>query len=269
MDKDFLIRISDISKTFWPTVNLRQAVLRPFARPAAVNALRDLSLEVARGRIVGLLGPNGAGKTTLLKILATLVLPDKGRVAIDGLELGRDDDKIKERIGLVTSQERSFYWRLSGRENLAFFAALYGLTGASARRRIDELLALFCVDYADRRFDAYSTGMKQKFALMRGLLADPSLLLFDEPFQNLDFASATELKRFTREVLVKEQGKTLLYATHQVSEAADFCERFVILDKGRLRAAGTLQDVCALARGPATTLAAAYLALTDPNKAAT
>ena len=265
MENDVLIRINGLSKAFRPALSLRQTLLKPFSKPSRVTALDDVSLDVERGRIVGLLGPNGAGKTTLLKICATLVLPDKGSAVIDGCAVGRDDEKIKRQIGLVTSQERSFYWRLSGRENLLFFAALNGLDRARARRRIDELMSLFGVDYADRRFDGYSAGMKQKFALMRGLLADPALLLFDEPFQNLDFATATELKAFSRDVLVKKQNKTLLYATHQVSEAADLCERFIILDKGRLRASGALDDVRAAAHDPGATLAGAYLKLTAPE----
>jgi ABC-2 type transport system ATP-binding protein len=262
MDNAPLISIHGLSKSFRPARRLRHALLRPFVLPAKVVALEDVSLSVERGHMVGLLGPNGAGKTTLLKICSTLVLPDRGRVVVDGCAVGRDDEEIKARIGLVTSQERSFYWRLTGRENLLFFAALCGFTGVRARRRIDELTRLLHVTYADRRFDEYSAGMRQRFALMRGLLADPPLLLFDEPFQNLDFTAATELKAFCRDILVNKQGKTLLYATHQVAQAAELCERFIILDKGRLRACGTLDDVRAAAAAPRATLAEAYLRLT-------
>jgi len=267
MENDALIRIHGLSKAFRPARGLRQTLFKPFSKTSAVIALQDISLNIERGRIVGLLGPNGAGKTTLLKICATLVLPDTGRAVINGRAVGQDDDAIKRQIGLVTSQERSFYWRLSGRENLLFFAALNDLTGTRARQRIDELLSLFDIDYADRRFYEYSAGMKQKFALMRGLIADPTLLLFDEPFQSLDFATATELKTFSRDILVKKQGKTLLYATHLVTEAASLCERFVILNKGKLQASGTLDDVRAAARAPKATLADAYLKLTTPEGA--
>ncbi|MGE5280074.1 MAG: ABC transporter ATP-binding protein/permease [Deltaproteobacteria bacterium] len=265
MDTFPFIGIGRISKTFRPAPALRRMLLRPWDRPAPVRALADVSLDVERGRAVALLGPNGAGKTTLLKICATLILPDAGLVTIDGLRVGRDDERIKQRLGLVTCQERSFYWRLTGRENLLFFAALQGLDRTRARRRVEELCALFDVRYADRRFDTYSAGMKQRFSLMRGLLADPGLLLLDEPFQSLDFASAIQLRTFCRDVLVQKEGKTLLFATHQVGEAADLCTRFVILNEGRLRASGTLDDVRAAAAAPAATLAEAYLKLTAPQ----
>jgi len=253
-----LVRLSGISKSFRPTPPFHQALLRPFDRPAEIRALADVSLDAERGRVVGLLGPNGAGKTTLLKVLATLILPDKGTGTIDGWTLGRDDEHIKRCIGLITSEERSFYWRLSGRENLFFFAALHDLTGTRARRRIDELLAFFEVDYADRRFDGYSSGMKQRFAFIRGLLHDPRILLLDEPFANIDYKTQTAFKAYLRRLAV-DDGKAVLLATHLVSECADLCDTFVIMDRARILGLGALEDLRQKLGCPGASLGEVYL----------
>ena len=147
---------------------------RPFDRRTA-TALDGLDLRVEPGRVFCLLGPNGAGKTTLIKILATLVLPDGGRAAVDGHDVARDPARAKGAVGYAVGDERSFYWRLTGRENLEFFAALYGLRGPARSRRIADLLDLVGLEAAaDLRFNAYSTGMRQMLAFARALLADAS-----------------------------------------------------------------------------------------------
>lgn len=202
-----------------------------------IPALSYIDLELEKGRSLALLGPNGAGKTTLLKIISTLILSDEGKVMVGGYSVGEDDEKIKNLIGLVTAEERSFYWRLSGRQNLAFFASLYDLDRKQARSRINELLEFFKIDYADRRFDSYSTGMKRKFALIRALLHNPEILLLDEPTKSLDYNSTQEVRELIKKLI--RIGKTIIFATHNMEEAQDLCDLFVILHKGRIYGSGT------------------------------
>ncbi len=223
-----------ITKRFMPLRSLHEVVGRFLDRPSPVTALDDVSFSAERGCLIGLLGPNGAGKTTLLKVLATLLLPDQGRVHIAGRSPEDDPVFIKKNIGLVTCQERSFFWRLTGRENLTFFAALYGLDGPAARKRLDRLLDDFKVDDPDKRFDACSSGTRQKFSFIRGLLHDPPLLLLDEPFANLDAPTRRFLKDLLKKHLVAQQKKTVLLATHEIAEHAPLCDRFLCLKEGRL-----------------------------------
>jgi ABC-2 type transport system ATP-binding protein len=196
------------------------------------DALDAVSLVLGEGEIVGLLGPNGAGKTTLLRIIAGSLSPTTGTVEVRG------------RIGLVTSDERSFYWRLTGRQNLEFFAALYQLPLRTARTRIGELFDLLGLAYAaDRRFDGYSSGMKQRMAIARGLLADPSVVLYDEPTRALDPASARDVRQWIRDNRARSRRTSHLLATNQLGEAELLCDRVVILNRGRVIANGAIADV--------------------------
>ena len=172
----------------------RDLVLHPFDR-RAVTALDGLDLEVGRGRVFCLLGPNGAGKTTLIKVLATLVLPDGGRASVAGHDVALEPGPAKRAVGYAVSDERSFYWRLTGRQNLEFFGALYGLGGPARDRRIGELLRLAGLEEAaDLRFNGYSTGMRQMLAFARALLADAAILLVDEPTRSLDPQAADRVR---------------------------------------------------------------------------
>mgnify|MGYP001316430184 FL=1 len=146
-------------------------------RLRAVQALDGVSLTIPQGEICGLLGVNGAGKTTLIKILAALILPDQGLAEIDGIDLLQFPLRVKRRVGLVTTNDRSFYWRLSCRENLDFFASLHGLSGAMQRARIAELLHILAIErLADQQFMTLSTGQRQRLAIARSLLSDPTVL---------------------------------------------------------------------------------------------
>lgn len=254
-----ILEVDGVTKDFTPPLSFGKLIRLDLRRGIPVRALDDVSFRLDRGKILAVLGPNGAGKTTLLKIIATLLLPDKGAVSFNGSDL---EEKIKMSVGLVTDEERSFYWRLTGRQNLEFFAALYGLDGKTAKSRINELSGLFAVDYADKRFDSYSTGMKRRFALMRGLLHDPELLLLDEPTKSLDYAAALSMRNFVKETLVKTQGKTVILATHHMDEALDFCDLFMILNKGKLRAMGSLGQLRKQAGDPAATLGEMFVKLT-------
>lgn len=255
-----ILEVDSLSKNFTPALSLRKLIRLDFRRRQPIRAIEDLSFSLKKGQILGVLGPNGAGKTTLLKIIASLILPDKGSVLVNGWRLGIDDDKIKSYIGMVSSQERSFYWRLSGRQNLEFFAAMYGLK--NAKQKIEELFNLFEIDYQDNRFDSYSAGMKQKFALIRGLLNEPELLLLDEPCKSLDYASALNLRNFIKDNLVRKKGKAVIFTTHHMDEAVDFCDLFMILHKGKLNCLGTLDELRQKIDKPTASLGEIFMKLT-------
>lgn len=239
-----MIELRDIKKTFYHRSWKSLVLLRP-RQP--VDALNGVSLKAYRGEIFGLLGPNGAGKTTLIKILATLILPDSGSGSIGGYDLFRQSHKVRSLIGLVNTSERSFYWRLTGQQNLAFFASLYNLSGPERRNRIQELMSLVGIqDLADRFFMKYSSGQKQRLAIARALLANPDVLLMDEPTNSLDPLAASELRSFVKEELVARYGKTILWCTHNLKEAEEMCSRFSIIHKGRVIASGSLEDIRAL-----------------------
>jgi ABC-2 type transport system ATP-binding protein len=238
------IRTQDLSKAYVKRRSLREMAMRPFAAAETVQGLLDVTLEVRRGEVFGLLGPNGAGKTTLLKILAGLILPTRGRAEVEGFDLAREDRAAKRAIGFVTADERSFYWRLSGEENLVFFARLYGLGAEEARRRVRELCGTMEIeDVAARQFMSYSSGMKQRLAICRALLHDPSVLCLDEPTRSLDPIAAKHLRRFVSEKLHVGRGKTVLLATHNLAEAEEMCGRLVVLDRGRVVRQGRLEEI--------------------------
>jgi ABC-2 type transport system ATP-binding protein len=243
---DAAIRIDGLTKVYVKRRSLREMALRPFRRAERVDGLVDVSLEVARGDIFGLLGPNGAGKTTLLKILACLILPTRGAALVEGCSVADDDRQVKRAIGFVTADERSFYWRLSGEENLVFFARLYGLDPAAARRRVRDLVREMDLgEVADRQFMSYSSGMKQRLAICRALLHDPPILCLDEPTRSLDPIAAKHLRRFVAQRLHREGGKTIVLATHNLQEAEEMCRSLVVLDRGRVLRRGRLDEITA------------------------
>ena len=158
-----------------------------------------------------MLGPNGAGKTTTIKLLSTLLLPDDGAAYVNGFDVAKQPNEVRSSIGVVTGGDRGLYWRLTGRENLLFFARLYGIREDKAKPRIDELLRLVELeDRANDNVEQYSRGMKQRLHLIRGLIHDPPTLLLDEPTLGLDPNSAVVMREFIKEKLQKEQGKTIL-----------------------------------------------------------
>ena len=239
-----MIELQDITKSF---IHRSWRSLLFLGKPKTVDALKGVSLKAYPGEIFGLLGPNGAGKTTLIKVLATLILPDSGSGSIGGYDLFRQSHQVRRLIGLVNTGERSFYWRLTGRQNLGFFAALYNLTGPDGRKRVKELLTLVGLqDMADMLFMKYSSGQKQRLAIARALLAAPEVLLMDEPTNSLDPLAASELRTFVKEELVAQYGKTILWCTHNLKEAEEMCSRFSIIHKGKVIASGSLENIKSL-----------------------
>lgn len=216
-----------------------------------VTAVDGVDLVVEKGELFGLLGPNGAGKTTLVKMLCTLVLPTSGSAMVNGWDVVSCEHMVRQSIGLVGSEERSFYWRLSARQNLEFFSALHGLEGERMNRRICEVLDLMGLsNEADRMFQTFSTGMKQKMCIARGLLTDPAVLFLDEPTRSLDPIVAQSIRTFVKDVLVREQGRTVVLTTHRLEEAAEVCDRIAIMDRGRVKACGTLDELRAVLGAP-------------------
>jgi len=235
------ISTDNLTKRFPRTAGYRD--LLPFRKKQWVTAAENISLEISEGEFFGLLGPNGAGKTTLIKMLSCLVIPTSGTAQVFGLDTVKKESEVKKLIGLVSAEERSFYWRLTGRENLRFYAALYHIPGQQAKKRIDDLLKLVELeDKADIRFQNYSTGMKQKLAIARGLLSEPRILFVDEPTRSLDPVSAQAVRRFFKERIAGE-GKTVILATHNLDEAEQLCDRLAIIAQGRLKALGSVKQL--------------------------
>ena len=209
-----------------------------------VHALRDVNLRIEPGQFFGLFGPNGAGKTTLIRILATLILPTGGAAQVHGFDVAREPARVRALIGLVFSSENSFYGRLTGRQNLEFFAALQNLSRADARRRTSELFELFgLAAAADAPFQTYSTGMRQKLNVARALLHNPPVLFLDEPTKGMDVLTAATLRTLLRAELVERQRKTVVLTTHDLEEMESMCDQVGILEQGQLRAVGAPADL--------------------------
>jgi ABC-2 type transport system ATP-binding protein len=203
-------------------------------RFGAVQALDGVSVNIDPGEVVALLGPNGAGKSTLIRILATTVLADSGRASVGGWDAASDPAAAKRACGLMLGDERSWYWRISGRHNLEFFAALYGLRRAEARSRAAELLDLFgLTEAADRRFGGYSAGMRARLSLARALITDPPVLLLDEPTRNLDPVASVRFRELVLR-LARQRPAAVLFATHQLHEASEVATRVIALSAGRV-----------------------------------
>ena len=219
----------------YPAVRGFRALARAPLSRTRVPALVDVSLDAEQGEVLGLLGPNGAGKTTLIEVLATLLLPDSGSATVCGSDVVREARLVRSRIGYAPSDTFTLYPRLTGAANLRFFALLRGLESRRIRSRIDELFELVGLTRAqDERFERYSDGMKARLSLARALLADPPVLLLDEPTRSLDPLLQIEIRGFMRDTLAKRLGKTLLLVTHSLEEAAAVCDRVAILHEGRL-----------------------------------
>jgi ABC-2 type transport system ATP-binding protein len=207
-----------------------------------VEALKGVSLRVDQGEIFGLLGPNGAGKTTLIKILTTLLLPSAGTAYVNGFQIQKQDNEVRASVGCMLMGERGLYWKLTGRENLEYFGALYHLSPTERRKRSLEILALLEIDdIADRAVETYSSGQKMKLAFAKALVNDAPLLVLDEPTNTLDLPSASKLRATVRDL--NAQGKTVIYTTHSMSEAETLCDRVAIIDYGQLLALGTVEEL--------------------------
>lgn len=197
-----------------------------------------MSFNVERGETFGLLGPNGAGKTTTIKMLITLLLPTSGSASVLGLDVVTDVREVRRRIGYVFGGDRGLYDRLSGLDNLRYFAELYGVEPREQRRRIGALLELVGMTGREgERVEGYSRGMRQRLHIARGLLHDPDVVFLDEPSIGIDPVGARELRATIASL--KDQGKTVLLTTHYMFEADELSDRIAVIRAGEIVAEGT------------------------------
>jgi ABC-2 type transport system ATP-binding protein len=221
-----IIQISNLSKIY---------------KDAEMYSLNDFSLDIKEGQIFGLLGPNGAGKTTLISILCGLIKPTSGSFTIDNLVYAKNGNEIKKIIGVVP-QEYALYPTLTAKENLLYFGSMYGLKGNDLKEKvIDSLDFLGLLKFADKRIETFSGGMKRRVNLIAGILHNPKILFLDEPTVGVDVHSKNVIIAYLKEL--NKTGTTIIYTSHHLSEAQDFCSNIAIVDGGIIHAEGTPIDL--------------------------
>jgi ABC-2 type transport system ATP-binding protein len=209
--------------------------------------LKGINLQIEEGEIFGILGPNGAGKTTLLSILSTLLLPDRGKVQILGIDGLQNGHRIREKVN-ISSGNANFLWSLTVRENLHFYGMLYGLAGKQREEKVKALVSLFNLEeHRDVPFDRLSTGMKQRLSLAKSLLNDPAVLFLDEPTVGLDPSVSIWFRDQIRSIQ-KERGMTVLLTTHNMREAEYLCNRIAFLRTGEIVTTGTSESLKRMVR---------------------
>ena len=209
-----------------------------------VTALDGVTLQIRDGELFGLLGPNGAGKTTLIKILCTLLLPTRGKAFVAGYDVTKDEFPIRQRINMVSGGETSGYGLLTARENIWMFSQFYGVPSRVANERIDELMGTFGLkDKRDAKVRTLSSGQRQKMNMVRGFVTDPDILFLDEPTLGLDVNAARVTRDYVKDWVRKRSGKTVLLTTHYMMEADEMCDRIAIIDKGRILACDTPENL--------------------------
>ncbi|WP_033826445.1 ABC transporter ATP-binding protein [Bacillus andreraoultii] len=208
----------------------------------SVTALKHISFTVKKGQTVGLLGENGAGKTTLLRTIATLLTPTEGQITVAGYDTVKEANAIKKRIGVLFGGETGLYDRLTARENLEYFASLYGLSKHETKVRIDELSRMFGMrDYLDRKVGNFSKGMRQKVAIARTLIHNPDIILFDEPTTGLDITSSNVFRQLVHQL--KKEGKTIIFSSHIMEEVSMLCDSVAMMHMGELVHHGDLEEL--------------------------
>ncbi len=238
----FAIEVSNLMKEFEVKKKNQSFWRRKRNEKEKFVAVNNVNFNVNRGEIFGFLGPNGAGKTTTIKMISTLLRPTSGSVVVNGIDVNKKPLEALKNLGTVLAGERSTYWKLTGKENLKYFAAMNGMTGKTANDKIDALLKRFSLDKrADETVEKYSTGMKQRVALAKALIAEPSIVILDEPTSGLDPQSARNLRELILEI--KEEGRTIFLTTHYMEEADHLSDRIAIIDHGEIIALDTPQNL--------------------------
>lgn len=209
-----------------------------------VHALKNINLNIEDGSIFGLLGPNGAGKTTLIKALTTLLIPTSGTAIVNGYDVLRQEKHVRASIGTMLMGERGLYWKLTGRENLDFFGRLYSIPKPKKEARIDQLIDLLNLsEYADRPVEGYSSGQRMRFAFAKALLNDAPILFLDEPTIAMDVHGARKIRRIVKSL--QDEGKTVVYTSHIMSEIQELCDEVAIIDHGEIIACDTVEGITA------------------------
>jgi len=260
------IVVEDLQKYFPPAVSGWRAFLHPIAK-ATQCALAGISFTVQRGEAAAIVGHNGAGKSTLLRILATLILPTRGQALLGGCDVEQDGAGARAKLGYHTGGDEGFYTRLTGRQNLEFFASMNNLAGGEVAGRITAIAErLGIVKDLDRQVRTLSTGMTHRLGLARALLHGPEVLLLDEPTRSLDPLGAAEFRRLLKEDLVGKRGTTLLFASHTLAEVEEIADRVIVLDHGELVANDP--PAWLMAKAGETSLEGAILRITRPKVSA-
>ena len=243
---DNFIELCGLNKTFLLRnflVKDEDTGRRPLYKKTHVHAVQDVNFSIRQGEIFGLLGPNGAGKTTTVKMLSGLVKPDAGKVMVDGLEVERNRKKVLEKIGVVLEGTRTSIWPLTPLENLAYYGNLKNVKGSVLKKRSHELLDFIGLkEKKNTEVRHMSRGQKQKLAICIALIADPQILLLDEPTTGLDVQSSRAIKDKIIE-MTRSQGKSVLVTTHDMHVAQELCDRIGIIDKGKLVACKSTQEL--------------------------
>jgi ABC-2 type transport system ATP-binding protein len=222
-----------------PIIQINQ--LSKIYKDAESYSLNDFSLSITEGQIFGLLGPNGAGKTTLISILCGLIKSTSGSFSIDNLTYAKNSNEIKKIIGVVP-QEYALYPTLTARENLMYFGSMYGLKGDNLKEKIIESLDfLGLLKFADKRVETFSGGMKRRVNLIAGILHSPKILFLDEPTVGVDVQSKSAIIEYLKQL--NQNGTTIIYTSHHLSEAQDFCTDIAIIDRGQLYAQDTPENL--------------------------
>jgi ABC-2 type transport system ATP-binding protein len=239
--RNFAVEACELSRDY---VSAKRSHVLGRKSTTVIKALDRVNFEIQDGELFGLLGPNGAGKTTTVKILCTLLEPTKGHAFVKGYDVVSDAGHVRKIVNMVAGGERMLYYRLTGRENLKYFADLYDVPKRNVTARIESLLELMGLsDRADDEVEKYSKGMRQRLQVCRGLINDPEVLFLDEPTLGLDVNIAKDLRNFVREKVVREQGKTVLLTTHYMYEAEEMCDRVGFISKGKLVAVGQPREL--------------------------
>ncbi len=204
------------------------------------EVLKGITLNAKPGQVTGLLGPNGAGKTTTIKILSTILRPHSGDIKIQGISIKESPEKVRKHLGVVF-EESGIYRRLTGIENILYFARLADVSTEEVKKRMINLFDLLAVDYAHKLAGTYSKGMMQKINLIRSVIHNPPVVVLDEPTNGLDVPSTRAVETFIKEM--KEEGKTILLSTHLMTQVEKLCDYIYIIHKGQIVEQGTPDDI--------------------------
>ena len=219
-----------------------------------VVALDGVDFKVGRGEVFGVLGPNGAGKTTTIRILSTLLLPTSGSARVMGFDVGREPEKVRKVINMASGAEKAGYDFISAKRNLWFFSQLYGIPSDVAEQRISELSEMLgLTKYLDRKFYALSTGYRQRATIARAFINDPKVVFLDEPTIGLDVMTAHSIREFIKNE-ARSNGRTIMLATHNMAEVEAICDRVAIIDRGKIIAEGTPDELKRSLGAPALVL---------------
>lgn len=231
-EKELIINVEHLHKVFYSVRGYWRQKKHP------VEAVKDISFSVCKGELFGMVGPNGAGKTTTVKMLSTLLLPTSGKATLFGLDVVKDTYKVRPRIGFTFGGNKGLYGRLSGLDNLKYFAELYKLDPETIEKRTKEMLEVVGLTGREKdRVETYSSGMQQRLHLARAMLHDPDLIFLDEPTVGIDPIGAREIRALVKELV--QRGKTILLTTHYMYEAEELCDRIAVVNHGEIVALDT------------------------------